>query len=338
MLEELTVIDKNLPVLTELATSDGLHFKSYVSPDGFSAVVDVLGTTTRVIDGTTTRLRNQVDQATSVQATTVRKLAGIIDSKLDHVCAPVGGPVMQCVPYGDDVSDMKTGYVSADCTGEMATMSPEAGVRNTYECTASTISTVYVLVPQPGPFHIPICQGFDVTGFSECTPLTDREPDTRYRVVGLRPGWPPWLRARMHRRALLMGTAMFVAAAIAFRWARHAAGYWGIDDAGITYAASFELADHHSLALYLEGTPVEGYSNPLVFFLVAILRYIGLFDPVTTHILLETLVFAAMVVMVWALIRTVTGEIAAVTGAVVFATIDRSCENRGSSQPAVPTR
>ena len=37
-LEELTVIDKDFPVLTELATSDGLHFKSYVSPDGFSAV------------------------------------------------------------------------------------------------------------------------------------------------------------------------------------------------------------------------------------------------------------------------------------------------------------
>lgn len=101
-----------------------------------------------------------------------------------------------------------------------------------------------------------------------------------------------------HRRLLATGMAVFAAAAVGFRWARRSAGFWGIDDAGITYAAAFEYADHGSLAAYVEGTPVESYSNPLVFFAVALLRRLDLFDPVATHVRLEMLVFAAMVVLV----------------------------------------
>ena len=125
-------------------------------------------------------------------------------------------------------------------------------------------------------------------------------------------------RARAHRVALACGAAVFVLAAIAFRVLRADAGYWTIDDAGITYAAAFQLADHHSLAMYPEGTPIEGYSNPLLFFLVALLRVFGLFDPVTTHIALEMLVFAAMVTCVWSMIRSFAGEVAGVAGALLF--------------------
>ena len=99
-------------------------------------------------------------------------------------------------------------------------------------------------------------------------------------------------------------------------------GYWTIDDAGITYGAAFELADHHSLAPSLEGTPIEGYSNPLLFFIVALLRLVGLFDPVTTHVRLEMLVFAAMVTLVWSLLRALVHEAAALAGAVLFALVE----------------
>ena len=95
-----------------------------------------------------------------------------------------------------------------------------------------------------------------------------------------------------------------------------------MDDAGITYSAAFELADHHSLAPSLEGTPVESYSNPLLFFIVAFLRLFGVFDPITTHLRLEMLVFAAMVTLVWSMLRSLTGEVAAMAGAVMFVAIE----------------
>jgi hypothetical protein len=126
------------------------------------------------------------------------------------------------------------------------------------------------------------------------------------------------------RRGLAVGIAVFVAAAVAFRWVRQSAGFWTIDDAGITYAAAFELVDHGSLAAYVEGTPVESYSNPLVFFVVAVLRWFGLFDPIATHLRVEMLVFALMVVLVWSALRRATRELAAVVGAGVFTTLQLS--------------
>lgn len=129
----------------------------------------------------------------------------------------------------------------------------------------------------------------------------------------------PWVA---RRRSLAMGLTVFVAAAVAFRVARRAAGAWGIDDAGITYAAGFELADHGSLAPYVEGTPVETYSNPLVFFVVTILRLFGAFDPIAMHVHLECAVFGLMVFLVWSILRSLTSEPAAVLGAGVFATIE----------------
>jgi hypothetical protein len=60
----------------------------------------------------------------------------------------------------------------------------------------------------------------------------------------------------------------------------------------------------------------------LLFFVVVVLRFIGWFDPIATHIHLETLLFAAMVTLVWSMLRASTGELAAVAGAVVFGAIE----------------
>lgn len=126
-----------------------------------------------------------------------------------------------------------------------------------------------------------------------------------------------WSRER--GRGLAIGLAVVIAAALAFRAARLGAGYWTIDDAGITYAASFELADHGSVAAYPEGPAVESYSNPLVYFVVAGLRVLGLFDPVVTPLRLEMLLFGGMTALVWAMLRRRTGELAALAGAALFA-------------------
>ncbi len=123
-------------------------------------------------------------------------------------------------------------------------------------------------------------------------------------------------------RPIAIGVGLFIAAAIAFRVARSAIGFWAIDDAGITYALAFELVDHHSLAANIEGTPIEGYSNPLLFFVAALMHLFGVFDPITTHIHLEMLVFASMVTLVWSMLRSVAGELAAVGGTLAFAAIE----------------
>jgi hypothetical protein len=133
-----------------------------------------------------------------------------------------------------------------------------------------------------------------------------------------------WDRIRANlverRVPLAIGIGLYLVTAFAFYRLRGDAGYWTIDDAGITYAASLQLVDHGSLATSFGGPPIEGYSNPLLFFLVALLHVFGLFDPITTHVLLEALVFAAMVGFVWSMLRG-GGEIAAIAGAIVFVVV-----------------
>src|SRR5262245_56023432 len=108
----------------------------------------------------------------------------------------------------------------------------------------------------------------------------------------LRRGLDRMARSVIERRwGIATAICVFVAAAVAFRWSRRSAGYWAIDDAGITYAAAFEYVDRGTLAAYVEGTPVERFSNPLVFFAVVLLRALQLFDPIATHLRVEMLVF-----------------------------------------------
>ena len=118
------------------------------------------------------------------------------------------------------------------------------------------------------------------------------------------------------------GGEVFIAAAVLFVVARHSAGYWGIDDAGITYGHAFELADHGSLAPNVEGMPVESFSNPLVFFVTAALRWLGRFDPVATHHRIEMLLFATMTLLVWSLLRRIANDLGAVGGALAVAAIE----------------
>lgn len=114
------------------------------------------------------------------------------------------------------------------------------------------------------------------------------------------------------------GAGVFIAAAIAFLVARRSAGFWAVDDAAITYAAAFQYADHGELATSFEGTPVESYSNPLVFFLVVGLRWLGVFDPLASHLRIEMVLFAVMAVLMWSLLRRLAGELAGVIGAGIF--------------------
>lgn len=116
--------------------------------------------------------------------------------------------------------------------------------------------------------------------------------------------------------------AIVVVGMVAFRLAHARLGAWVIDDAGITYAAAVELADHHTVADYPEGTPVESYSNPLVYFTVAALRVVGVFDPVTTHVWIEALLFGVALALCHAVLRTRAGPAAAVAGTAAFAALE----------------
>lgn len=139
----------------------------------------------------------------------------------------------------------------------------------------------------------------------------------------------PWpVRASLDKLRLAvtprvaLGVGVFAFAVVAFRIAHQASGAWEIDDAGITDAAALQLADHHSLAPYLEGPPVESYSNPLVFFVIASLRMIGRFDPVSTHVVLEAALFGMMSALVWSLIAGWLGKAAATAATVAFVALE----------------
>lgn len=116
----------------------------------------------------------------------------------------------------------------------------------------------------------------------------------------------------------LVALLVFVASAVAYRSSHRDLGAWTIDDAAITYAAAYEYADHGSFATSVEGTPVESYSNPVVFFVTALLRWGGGFDPVRTHAHLEMLVFATMATLAWSMLRRWTSGLAAALATLTF--------------------
>ncbi len=74
-------------------------------------------------------------------------------------------------------------------------------------------------------------------------------------------------------------------------------GRWIADDAGISYTYARNLALGHGLVLNPAGERVEGYSNPLWVFLLAVMFRAGLFDPVATPKLLSVTAAVASFVL-----------------------------------------
>ena len=84
---------------------------------------------------------------------------------------------------------------------------------------------------------------------------------------------------------------VFVASTLAFAWASGPAAHWLVDDAAISYAYGMNWGRHGQLAPNLEGTAVEGFSNPLTVGLVALLSVLRCFHPITTHHAIDAVVF-----------------------------------------------
>ena len=101
--------------------------------------------------------------------------------------------------------------------------------------------------------------------------------------------------------ALLPACALFALHAAQF-------GTWQIDDAGISFAYARNLAQGHGLVAQPGAIPVEGYSNPLWVFLLAVLSALRLFDPLWTPKLLSFgLAFATFALLDRLLARTGVG-------------------------------
>lgn len=129
-----------------------------------------------------------------------------------------------------------------------------------------------------------------------------------------------WLVKRT--RGLVIGGGVLAIGILAFHLLRERAAFWTIDDSAITYSAAFDLVDHHSLAAYVEGPPIESYSNPLLFFVTAALKLVAPFDPVATHIYLEALVFGVLLLLVWLVLRLLANDAIAVIGALAFGAVE----------------
>lgn len=129
-----------------------------------------------------------------------------------------------------------------------------------------------------------------------------------------------WLVKRA--RALVIGAGVLAIGILAFHLLRARAAFWTIDDSAITYSAAFDLVDHHSLGAYVEGPPIESYSNPLLFFTTAALKLVAPFDPVATHVYLEAIVFGVLLLLVWLVLRLLANEAIAVIGALAFGAVE----------------
>ncbi|HSN26016.1 MAG TPA: hypothetical protein VLT45_07015, partial [Kofleriaceae bacterium] len=129
-----------------------------------------------------------------------------------------------------------------------------------------------------------------------------------------------WFVARA--RSLAFGAAIVAIGILAFHLLRRSAGFWTIDDSAITYSAAFELVDHHSLAPYVEGVPIESYSNPLLFFVTAAIKLVAPFDPIATHIYLEAIVFGVLLLLVWLVLRALANDAVAIVGTLAFGAVE----------------
>jgi hypothetical protein len=117
--------------------------------------------------------------------------------------------------------------------------------------------------------------------------LMPAQPSARWRRTGLLP-----LLLLVSVSALYLGHGSLY-------------GRWINDDAGISYTYARNLALGHGLVLNPAGERVEGYSNPLWVFLLAVMFRAGLFDPMATPKLLSV----AAAVASFALLGRISGKI-----------------------------
>jgi hypothetical protein len=115
---------------------------------------------------------------------------------------------------------------------------------------------------------------------------------------------------------------VILATSLLFAITHRSLGAWVMDDAGITYAYAIGLADHGSLSPLPESLAVEGYSNPLLFLLVAGLRWFNLFDPITTHAKIECALFSLMGLCVFHILRGRVTSTVAWLGSSLFVALE----------------
>lgn len=83
---------------------------------------------------------------------------------------------------------------------------------------------------------------------------------------------------------------------------------WLIDDAGITFAYAFNLANGHGLVSQPGMEPVEGFSNPLWTGLISVMYLLGIFETYLTAKLIAALLVAGMMVGTYFVSKAVTNN------------------------------
>lgn len=90
-----------------------------------------------------------------------------------------------------------------------------------------------------------------------------------------------------------------------FVWHTSLFGEWLIDDAGISFAYSRNLAQGHGLVAQSDDPPVEGYSNPAWVGLIALFFLLNIFQPVATTKMLSVVLVGIGYV---AIMKSLRGE------------------------------
>ena len=116
--------------------------------------------------------------------------------------------------------------------------------------------------------------------------------------------------SRRVRGAVVVGisTMLFIAHACAYGW-------WLIDDAGISFAYAFNVANGHGLVAQPGALPVEGFSNPLLVMVMAALARLGVIDrgdlaSVTDFVLVAKVVAVSLHAVVAAAVVSIVRSIA----------------------------
>jgi hypothetical protein len=116
--------------------------------------------------------------------------------------------------------------------------------------------------------------------------------------------------SRRVRGAAVVGisTLLFIVHATTYGW-------WIIDDAGISFAYAFNAADGHGLVAQPGASPVEGFSNPLLVMLFAVLAGLGVVNrgdlaSVSDYVLVAKVLAVAFHAMVAAAVVSMVRSIA----------------------------